>query len=201
MESLSHGGFALPHAFAEDTVTNSPVSAAQVLTLNTATRAQYAPSPSLLGSNDPLGRTAVRVPLVTFGFGGKMITCFHGSSTLHTGFDIAMSSRASTTIHMRSLQAVIPQSAIETSTAPFPGPLFADPGTPTTTLVRTGTSAQVKAKKAKVIQYLADRAEEISRGIGYLHQGSVERFKAEAKRVLVNLLKVMVENDGRLSGT
>lgn len=176
------------------------VGVAQVVTLSASTRAPYAPSPSLLGSNDPLGRTSVRVPVITFGFGGKVVTCFHESSTLHTGFDIAMSSRTSTTVHMRSLRSVIPSSAIDTTTATYPGPLFADPGTTTTTLVRAGASAQTKAKKAKVVQYLTDRSEEISRGIGYLHQGSVEGFKAEAKRVLINLLKVMIENDGRLSG-
>lgn len=199
MESLSRGGFSLPHAFSEESL-GPAVSAAQVVTLAASTRPQYAPSPSLLGSNDPLGRTSVRVPVISFGFGGKLITCFHGSSTLHTGFDIAMSSRASTTLHMRSMQAVIPQSALDTSTATYPGPLFADPGTPTTTLVRTGVSAQVKAKKAKLVQYLNERADEISLGIGYLHQGSVEGYKAESKLVLIKLLRVMIENDGRLSG-
>ena len=63
------------------------------------------------------------------------------------------------------------------------------------------TGAQVlKAKKTRVIKYLEERAEEISRGLGYHRAGSVEQSRAEAKRVLVLLLKVMVENDGRLSG-
>ena len=67
-------------------------------------------------------------------------------------------------------------------------------------LVRTGASAQVKNKKARVIKYLEERAEEISQGIGYLHLGTVEGSRAEAKLVLIKLIKVMVENDGRLSG-
>ncbi|KAJ7774593.1 Sec23-binding domain of Sec16-domain-containing protein [Mycena maculata] len=160
----------------------------------------YAPSPSLLGANDPLGRTSSRAPVFSFGFGGKLLTCFHGAS-MNTGFDVALSSRNSTGIQIRQLKNIIPQSALEVSSASYPGPLFSDPGTPTTSLVRTTSSAQSKAKKTKLAKYLTDRAEEISQGIGYLHAGSVEGRQAEGKLVLVNLLKVLVENDGRLSGT
>lgn len=175
-------------------------SAAHSQVLTVPARTQYAPSPSLLGSNDPLGRTSVRVPVISFGFGGKLVTCFHGSTSLNTGFDVAMSSRASTTVHFRALRHAIPESALEISAASYPGPLFSDPGTPTTSLVRTGASTQTKAKKARVIKYLDDRVEELSQGIGYLHHGSTEGYRAEAKRVLIKLLKVLVENDGRLSG-
>ena len=136
----------------------------------------------------------------SFGFGGKLVTCFHGSSALNTGFDVAMSSRASSVIHVHPLHTAIPQSALDTSAATYPGPLFADPGTPTTTLVRAGASAQVKNKKAQVIKYLEERAEEISQGIGYLHQGTIEGSHAEAKLVMIKLIKIMVENDGKLSG-
>ncbi|KAJ7709887.1 Sec23-binding domain of Sec16-domain-containing protein [Mycena rosella] len=160
----------------------------------------YAPSPSLLGANDPLGRTSSRAPVFSFGFGGKFLTCFHGAS-MNTGFDVALSSRNSTGIHIRQLNKIIPQSALELSSASYPGPLFSDPGTPTTGLVRTTASAQSKAKKARLVKYLTDRAEEISQGIGYLHIGSAEGRQAEGKLVLVNLLKILVENDGRLTGT
>jgi hypothetical protein len=160
----------------------------------------YAPSPSLLGANDPLGRTSSRAPVFSFGFGGKFLTCFHGAS-MNTGFDVALSSRNSTGITIRQLNKIIPQSALEVSSASFPGPLFSDPGTPTTGLVRTTASTQSKAKKARLVKYLTDRAEEISQSIGYLHAGSAEGRQAEGKLVLVKLLKVLVENDGRLSGT
>ncbi|KAJ7235468.1 Sec23-binding domain of Sec16-domain-containing protein [Mycena haematopus] len=161
----------------------------------------YAPSPSLLGANDPLGRTSSRAPVFSFGFGGKLLTCFHGAS-MNTGFDVALSSRNSTGITVRQLNKLIPQSALEVSSATFPGPLFSDPGTPTTGLVRTTTaSSQSKVKKARLLKYLTDRAEEISQGIGYLHAGSAEGRSAEGKLVLVKLLKVLVEHDGKLSGT
>lgn len=169
--------------------------------LTKPTQAPYAPSPSLMGANDPLGRTAARIPVFSFGFGGKLVTCFHGADSLNTGFDVALASRNSTGIHIRVLNKIIPASALNTSTASYPGPLFSDPGTPTTSLVRAGASAQTKTKKGRIVKYLTERAEEISRGIGYLNADSVDRRQAEGKLVLVRLLKVMIENDGRLSGT
>ncbi|KAJ6596911.1 Sec23-binding domain of Sec16-domain-containing protein [Mycena vulgaris] len=175
-----------------------PVS--QEIIMKPAQATAYAPSPSLLGANDPLGRTSSRAPVFSFGFGGKFLTCFHGAS-MNTGFDVALSARNSTGIHIRQLNKIIPPSALEVSSASFPGPLFSDPGTPTTGLVRTTASAQSKAKKARLVKYLTDRAEEISQAIGYLHIGSAEGRQAEGKLVLVNLLKILVENDGRLSGT
>ncbi|KII88484.1 hypothetical protein PLICRDRAFT_60522, partial [Plicaturopsis crispa FD-325 SS-3] len=179
----------------------SESNSGQEITLAAPTHAAYAPSPSLMGTNDPLGRTAARVPVFSFGFGGKVVTCFHGSSVLNTGFDVALSSRHSNDIQIRVLHKVIPGSALDNSSAVYPGPLFADPGTPSTTnLVRTGAS-QTKAKKARVIKYLEERSEELSQGIPYLHAGSEEKRRTEGKLALVRLLKVMVENDGRLSGS
>jgi len=175
--------------------------AGQELLVNTLTQMPYAPSPSLMGSNDPLGRTTARVPVFSFGFSGKLVTCFHGSSVLNTGFDVALSSRRSMDVNIRVLSKIIPESVLDISSSSFPGPLFSDPGTPTGGLVRSGIATQIKTKKARISKYLEDRAEEISRGIGYLHSGSVDRRKLEGKLVLVKLLKVMVENDGRLSGS
>lgn len=172
----------------------------QVLTAPRPTHTPYAPSPSLLGTNDPLGRTSARVPVISFGFGGRLVTCFHGSSSLNTGFDVALSSRPSTDIHLRVLHKVIPESALNASSAQFPGPLFSDPGTPSTSLISTGAATQIKAKKTRVVKYLDERAEEILQGLGYIQQGITEGQSAQAKHALVKLLKVMVENDGRLSG-
>lgn len=160
----------------------------------------YAPSPSLLGANDPLGRTAARVPIFSFGFGGKLVTCFHGAASLNTGFDVALSSRNSTGVHIRVLKTLIPESALSASTASFPGPLFSDPGA-STGLVRTGASTQTKTKKANVVKYLSERAQEIAMGLPYVKADSAERHQAEGKLALVKILKVLVENDGRLTGT
>ncbi|KZT67726.1 hypothetical protein DAEQUDRAFT_712916 [Daedalea quercina L-15889] len=172
----------------------------QVLTVPHPVQTTYAPSPSLVGANDPLGRTSVRVPVVSFGFGGKLVTCFHGASA-SGGFDVALASRQSSEIKLQVLHKVIPESALDTSAASYPGPLFLDPGTPTTSLVRTAAATQAKTKKARVIKYLEERAEELDRGLGYFHSDSLEGRRAEGKLILVKLLKVMVENDGRLSGS
>lgn len=160
---------------------------------------QYAPSPSLIGSNDPLGRTSARAPVISFGFGGKIVACFHGLTTLNTGFDVALSSRKTTDVQIYNLTKVIPRSALDIPAVSFPGPLFSDPGTVTSSLVRTGATSQ-KNKKTAVVKYLTERADEITHGLGYLSPGSPERRQAEGKLILVKLLRVMVENDGRLSG-
>ncbi|KAF9464720.1 Sec23-binding domain of Sec16-domain-containing protein [Collybia nuda] len=160
----------------------------------------YAPSPSLLGANDPLGRTVARIPVFSFGFGGKFVTCFHGGTSLMTGFDVALSSRNSTGVHIRVLKTIVPESALNASATPFPGPLFSDLGA-ATSLVRTGASTQTKTKKASVIKYLSERADEIAMGLPYLKPDSTEGHQIEGKLALVKLLKVMVESDGRLTGT
>jgi COPII coat assembly protein SEC16 len=160
----------------------------------------YAPSPSLLGANDPLGRTAARIPVFSFGFGGKFVTCFHGAASFNTGFDVALSSRNSTGVHIHLLRKLIPDSALDTSTVVFPGPLFSDPGS-LTNLVRTGSISQTKTKKPQVVKYLSERTDEIALGLRYLNPDSIERRRAEGKLILIKVLKVMVENDGRLTGT
>jgi hypothetical protein len=164
------------------------------------TMTPYAPSPSLMGANDPLGRTSVRIPVFSFGFGGKIVVCFHNEGMLNTGFDVALSSRSSTKVQLRSWKKQIPES-VQDSGAGFPGPLHADPGPPTTRIMKATSSTQAKTKKAQLIKYLSDRIEEITQGLGYQHSGSPEKRMVEGKLILVKLLKIMIENDGRLLGT
>ncbi|KAF9564629.1 hypothetical protein CPC08DRAFT_631062 [Agrocybe pediades] len=160
---------------------------------------QYAPSPSLVGANDPLSRTSARAPVVTFGFGGKMITCFHGMPGLNAGFDVALSSRTSSELKIHTLKKIIPATVHNMPGPSFPGPLFNDPGTSSISLVRSGQTAQTKIKKASLVTYLADRYNEIQQGLGYL--SNTEKQTAEDKLILLKLLSIMVENDGRLLGT
>lgn len=161
----------------------------------------YAPSPSLLGANDVLGRTSSKVPIFSFGFGGKFVTCFHGVPTLNTGFDVALSSRNTTGVHIRQLKELISVSALENSSAIFPGPLLSDPGSPTTSLVRTGAATQAKSKKANVIKYLEERIKETSQGLAYISLDTPEGRQIEGRLVIMRLLKIMVDNDGRLSNS
>lgn len=177
-----------------------PSSRTEVL-LTTSAYPTYAPSPSLLGTNDPLGRASARVPVLSFGFGGKVVTCFHGAEMSSAGFDVALSSRQSREIHIRSLRELIPQSALEDTTVVYPGPLFGDSGSPAVSLVRPGASTQAKTKKPKVMKYLEDRITELSSVVTYAGAGLLERGRSEGKLALFKLLKVMVENDGKLNGT
>lgn len=166
----------------------------------TTTHAPYAPSPTLVGANDPLGRVDLRAPVISFGFGGKLISCFHLVRDAG-GFDVSLTARQTTSVMVRSLTEVIPVSAMESNGSSFPGPLFSDSGTPS--LARTvgvGVASQVKSKKALVIKWLDERANELSNGMAYIASESPERQKAEGRLVLLLLLKVMVENDGLLSG-
>lgn len=167
------------------------------------TYAPYAPSPSLLGTNDPLGRASARVPVISFGFGGKLVTCFHSAGETASGFDVSLTSRHSTSVQLRILHEVIPASAMDSSASSYPGPLFSDPGASSISLARTvgvGTANNVKAKRALVTTWLAERSEELSRGVAHIPSGSQERHNAEGKLVLIRLLKAMVDNDGQLSG-
>ncbi|KIY43549.1 hypothetical protein FISHEDRAFT_31670, partial [Fistulina hepatica ATCC 64428] len=167
------------------------------------TLAPYAPSPSLRGANDPLSRTSSRAPVFSFGFGGRFVSCFHATS-LNTGFDVALASRILTDIKIGKVKDVLPASALDESDR-YPGPLMGDPGfaaaslvQTTTSLVRGSSSAQ---KKGKLLKYLEDRVAELTRAVGYIQAGTIEKVKGESKLVLVKILKAMVENDGRLTGS
>ena len=162
-------------------------------------RQQYAPSPSLVGANDPLSRTSSGAPVVTFGFGGKMITCFHGMPGLNAGFDVAFSARTSSELRVRILQKVLPESVLNTPGPSYPGPLVSDPGSASLSLVRSTASAQIKVKKSGLTTYLLGRIEESSQGLGFL--SPPERQHAENKLILVKLLKILIENDGRFFGS
>ncbi|KAG2084819.1 vesicle coat trafficking protein Sec16 mid-region-domain-containing protein [Suillus discolor] len=159
----------------------------QELLISSTFRPPYAPSPSLLGSNDPLGRTSSRAPVISFGFGGKM------------DMMLLCSSRHSTDVRVRVLHKLLPEFVLEPSAAAYPGPLFSDPGTPVS-IVRTGASSQVKTKKARIVKYLEDRIEELTRATTYMSDGT-EKQRTEGKLILVKLLKIMVENDGALLGS
>lgn len=163
----------------------------------------YAPSPSLLGTNDPLGRTSFRVPVVSFGFGGKLVLCFHKNPAEAGGFDTAMSARPATQISLKPVKDAVPSSMTGTQThagTPYPGPLFCDQA-PAAAGMLAGAAANTKAKKAALLQWLGELAAEAEREVGYVgNDSAVSRAKAEGKSVLIKLLKVLVENEGKLTG-
>jgi len=179
----------VPHASSHDV---SPVQ-----------RNVYAPSPSQSAADDP--RTTTHIPVFNFGFGGKVVTCFHSRTDMNAGFDVALAGRPSGIISIRSLKSITSESLSGTSAAEFPGPLFTGNTVPTIALGRaTGTqSSAVKTKKTAVLRYVNERADELEKGLGYLSstKDDAERRSTEGRVVLLRLLGVMIDNDGKLSGT
>jgi hypothetical protein len=162
----------------------------------------YAPSPSLLGTNDPLGRASVRVPIFSFGFGGRVVACFHNNPGMGA-FDGMAPVRPSTTLTVTVLKDFIPPSAYDVTQSAFPGPLFGDQGAGGATSVLQSAGAATKAKKAAIITWLEVMIKELEGGFIYAGAASgmpAESAKAEGKLVLMKLLKVWIENDGKLSG-
>lgn len=163
----------------------------------------YAPSPSLLGTNDPLGRASVRVPIFSFGFGGRVVSCFHNNPGMGA-FDGMAPGRPSTALTVKLLKDVVPTSAYDVTEGSFPGPLFNDQGPGGATSVLQTTGAAIKAKKTALLQWLDSRITEAEGGFMYVGTTGGEAgaaAKAEGKVVLLKLLKIWVENDGKLSGS
>ena len=152
----------------------------------------YTPSTTQTGGDDFLGRTSSRAPIIAFGFGGKVVSVFPKQADAAAGFDVSMISRKPPPIAIRPLKQFMNGDEVT-----FPGPLFADPGTPTVNITRTA-AATVKANKMAVLKYLHARAEIVEKEIGQLP--AIERPKASGKLSLILLLKIMVEHDGKLSG-
>ncbi|KAG8924904.1 hypothetical protein FRC01_010910, partial [Tulasnella sp. 417] len=153
----------------------------------------YVPSSTQTGGDDLLGRTTCRAPIISFGFGGKVVSCFAKQIDGSAGFDVSLISRRPPPISVRPLKSIMMEGAPK-----FPGPLFSDPGTPTVNITRTA-AATVKAKKALVLKYLEERAAEVEAEIGQL--APEVRCQRAGKLSLILILKVMVENDGKVSGS
>ncbi|KAG9002395.1 hypothetical protein FRB93_011512 [Tulasnella sp. JGI-2019a] len=159
--------------------------------------ANYVPSASQTGGDDLLGRTGKRIPVISFGFGGKVVTCFHSQMDTTAGFDVSLLSRRSSPVVVRTVHSVM-DAAAACDEPKFPGPLFADPGPPSVNITRTAASS-VKAKKAVVMKYLEERIDEVEKGLP--HVSDPNRGQEAGKLSLLKLLKIMVENDGKLSGS
>ncbi|KAF9518189.1 hypothetical protein BS47DRAFT_324942 [Hydnum rufescens UP504] len=162
----------------------------------------YAPSPSVNAADDL--RSSARIPIFCFGFGGKVASCFHSQLDATAGFDVSFTGRRSSPIQIRLLNKLISPSALEPSTSEFPGPLFTGSSGPAMALVRTTASNTSKSKKASVVKYLAERVEEVQRGLGYLSSARdsvIDKRSAEGRAILLKLLSVMVENDGKICGS
>lgn len=100
-----------------------------------------------------------------------------------------------TTVHIRKLDDILPPSR----EAPFPGPIFLD-----------GGKANSGKKRKEALAWLGKRIQELEEEINNTssHLGSDKgdpanraAKKRETRLILVNLVKIFIENEGKLVGT
>jgi hypothetical protein len=164
--------------------------------------------PASVGNGEPadLGLERRRAPVVSFGFGGRMVVVFPEGGRTAYGADSsnpygapAANSQPSSpsTVHIRKLADVIPPSPDGTA---FPGPIFLD-----------GGKANAGKKRKEALSWLAQRIGELEQEVSYARgaappgfdgsDANERRRKVESRLLLVKLVKVMVENEGKLTGS
>ncbi|KAE8213173.1 hypothetical protein CF327_g3273 [Tilletia walkeri] len=158
-------------------------------------------------------RRRARIPCVAFGVDGKVITYFASSSASPSSSAASESAASfggfgspasSTCVQVRSLRSLVAPSSYASVFDPttFPGPVFE--GVSGGALSRaTGAGGPSKAKKAAVVSFLRDRAEEVCQGLKYLSRGeeaggsSADGQRSSDRVVLLRLLALIVEHDGK----
>lgn len=159
---------------------------------------------------DPsLHRLKAKIPLASFGFGGKLLIVFpsggQGSAFTTAGYEDPYSSAAKastgTTLQIHKLSQIIPSTELQT----FPGPLF----------MEGGSKSSVGKKKKEITEWLDERHDETEKECTYLQSntktlntdgGALEAHimkteQVQDKLVVLKLLKIMIENEGKLSGS
>lgn len=151
-----------------------------------------------------LGWEQNTAPIVSFGFGGRMLLVFPSSQQMQPyavdgmpyGSAPSTSTSSPSTVHVRKLVDILsPPDALT-----FPGPLYLD-----------GGKSNIGKKRKDAVTWLDKRAEELEKEVQYARSGaqsasqdkdaSAKRRKIETRLVLVKLVKVLVENEGKLGGT
>ncbi|KAK0561903.1 hypothetical protein OC844_002962 [Tilletia horrida] len=167
-------------------------------------------------------RRHARIPCITFGVDGKVVTYFPSSSGLSpspssssmpesaSAFGGFGAPSSSTQVHVRSLRSLVAPSSYASVFDPtsFPGPVFEGAGAGGGALSRaTGASSGAnKAKKATLISYLRARADEVAQGLKFLSRDnqadgttSTDGQKSADRAVLLRLLALIVEHDGKVT--
>lgn len=134
-------------------------------------------------------------PIVSFGFGGRMVLVFPGeSSSSYGGYGVPSTSDSTpTTIHIRKISEMYSPSESTT----FPGPIFMD-----------GGKSNAGKKRKESAFWLDQRVSELEEEVKYLGPvgsrglaGDEQHRKIGTRLILVKLVKALVENEGKLSGT
>ncbi|GAA5975728.1 hypothetical protein JCM11641_005850 [Rhodosporidiobolus odoratus] len=154
-----------------------------------------------------LGLERCTAPVVSFGFGGRMVVVFPRGGQPSYGIDAsnpygapAGTQAPPSTVHIRKLGDYIPPSSTDGSSS-FPGPIFLD-----------GGKANAGKKRKEATAWLSQRIVELEQEVHYT-KGATQaltgspgvapdnRRKVETQLVLYKLVLVMVENEGRLTGS
>lgn len=154
-----------------------------------------------------LGLERRTAPLVSFGFGGRMLLVFpetgsrsHASSAFDPSNPYSTNApdvqpSTPSTVHIRKLVDVLPPPVEAT----FPGPIFLD-----------GGKANSGKKRKEAMAWLGKRVAELEDEVHHALSGSplssddvraTKRSGKETRLLLVKLVKIFVENDGKLVGT
>ncbi|KAL8278678.1 hypothetical protein RQP46_008970 [Phenoliferia psychrophenolica] len=174
----------------------------QVSRQNSSTSANGAPD---------LGLERCGAPVVSFGFGGRILLVFpnevrsaYGMDASPYGVDPGAPDAPSTpaTVHIRKVTEV--GGPIQNAT--FPGPIFMD-----------GGKANAGKKRKEAVTWLDQRIGELQQETSYLQATQPTAYgmdaaapqpfndektrKLETRLTLIKLVKALVENEGKLSGT
>lgn len=165
-----------------------------------ATPANYSTEPV---SRPPLGRATSapaaaidlglersRAPVVSFAFGGRMLVVFPGLFQQPSyGQPQAINDTSPSVVHIRKVEEILPPDEFSS----FPGPMFMD-----------GGKANAGKKRKDALSWLDGRIVELEDENVHRHNGAfgnVLSTKEDARLVLVKLVRALVENEGKLSGT
>ncbi|KAI8983772.1 Sec23-binding domain of Sec16-domain-containing protein [Pilobolus umbonatus] len=117
-------------------------------------------------------------PLISFGFGGKIITTFPRSVT---NYYSSINKSQPGPIKITSLKSILP------STTPFPGPVLFD------------SKMSTKQKKKEVIRYLAQKISDSEITLSSIPVDSTHHTSLQSNILLLKILRVLMENEGHIN--
>lgn len=173
---------------------------------------QSASAPSDHEGDPMLQRLNARIPLASFGFGGKIVTVFPSNgdrSSFASGgyedpYNTAPKATSSMTVQIQKISEVISASELQA----FPGPLF----------MEGGSKSSIGKKKKEISRWLDSRLDESEKECSYLQNTSQTKTshgpdsmspessqlakveEAHDKLLVLSLLRILIENDGKLAG-
>ncbi|GAA6001466.1 uncharacterized protein JCM10292_006268 [Rhodotorula paludigena] len=165
---------------------------------------------SAMNGGEPadLGLERRTAPVVSFGFGGRLVVVFPNGGRPSYGMDSSnpygvaapgAQPSSPTTVHIRKLADLVPSQGPSGATS-FPGPIFLD-----------GGKANSGKKRKEATAWLTQRISELEQEAVYARgaappgfggdEAAERRRKIETRLLLVKLVHVMIEHEGKLVGS